>query len=189
MKTSESITTIAGALLKAQKEMEGAKKDSKNPFFKSKYSDFNSVLEAVKGPLNNNGISILQPHRVDCVENKQYMVVETILLHESGEFLSSETQVVVAKANDPQSLGSAQTYARRYGLQSLTALPSEDDDGEKGMNRTAKPANKQASKPTASKPAASGFGGSGSVVDKKVDAKPVVNEEAKVPSRTGSFGG
>lgn len=138
MKTSESITKIASALLKAQKDMEGAKKDSNNPFFKSKYADYNSVLEACKAPLNDNGISILQPHRIDNVDGNIYMVVETILLHESGEFISGETKVEVSKVNDPQALGSAQSYARRYGLQSLVSLPSEDDDGESAMNRTEK---------------------------------------------------
>lgn len=184
MKQSESITKIAAALLKAQKDMEGAKKDSKNPFFKSKYADFNAVLEACKGPLNDNGITILQPHRVDSIEGKTYMIVETILLHSSGEFLSSETQVVVAKQNDPQSLGSAQTYSRRYGLQSFISLPAEDDDGEKAMSRSnSKPASKPANKPVA-KPA-SGFG-----AKEVAEVKAEVKEEVKsTPARSGSFGG
>lgn len=185
MKQSESISKISAALLKAQKEMEGAKKGSNNPFFKSKYADFNSVLEACKGSLNNNGISILQPHRIDNFEGSTYMVVETILLHESGEFISGETKVEVSKANDPQALGSAQSYARRYGLQSIVSLPSEDDDGESAMSRnksSAKPAAKPASKPAAAK-TSGGFGGAS-----KPAAKPESKEPAKAPARTGSFG-
>ena len=181
MKTSESIKNISAALLKAQKEMEGAKKDSSNPFFKSKYSDFNAVLEACKGPLNDNGITILQPHRVDMFEGSSFMVVETILLHESGEFISGETKVEVAKQNDPQALGSAQSYAKRYGLQSIVALPSEDDDGESAMNRGNKGSSKPASKPVSSaKPAAKPSGGFGGA-----PSKPA----AKTPARSGSFGG
>lgn len=180
MKTSESIKNISAALLKAQKEMEGAKKDSSNPFFKSKYSDFNAVLEACKGPLNDNGITILQPHRVDMFEGSSFMVVETILLHESGEFISGETKVEVAKQNDPQALGSAQSYAKRYGLQSIVALPSEDDDGESAMNRGNKSASKPTSKPAVSKPAAKPSGGFGGAPAKA---------PAKAPARSGSFGG
>jgi hypothetical protein len=168
MKMSESLLKIAPALLKAQKEIEGAKKGANNPFFKSKYADFNAVLEACKGPLNDNGITILQPHRVLEREGDVVGVVETVLLHETGEFISSETLIKCAKQNDPQALGSAITYAKRYGLQSLVVLPSEDDDGEKSMGRSnakqvtkapAKPAAKPAPKveakpePTAEKPA------------------------------------
>jgi len=134
MRTSESISKIAPSMLKAQKEMSGAKKGSKNPFFKSSYADYNAVLEACKDALNDNGILILQPHIHEAERN----YVETILMHESGEFISSETEIITAKKNDPQSLGSAITYARRYGLQSLNALPAEDDDGEKAMNRNPK---------------------------------------------------
>lgn len=199
MRTSDSIMKIAPALLKAQREMEGAKKDSNNPFFKSKYSDFNAVLEACKGPLNDNGIVILQPHKLE----NNIMVVETILLHESGEFISGETQVVVAKQNDPQALGSAQSYAKRYGLQSIVALPSEDDDGNAGSGKQAESkstAQGSTSKPSApasgfgaAKPAesktASGFGAAKvapvTAENKVEEVKP---EPAKTPVRTGSFG-
>jgi hypothetical protein len=126
---------------------------SENPFFKSSYADLPAVLSAVKEPLNNNGITILQPHETETnvVENAVVTnhYVETILLHnESGEFISSRTPIVCAKQNDPQALGSAITYARRYGLQSLVSLPAEDDDGEAAMDRGAK-------KPVEKKP--SGF--------------------------------
>lgn len=127
MNKSESIKTIAPALLEAQKTMTFAKKDAKNPFFKSRYADLNSVLEACKGPLNSNGITVLQSHDGDNVE--------TVLLHSSGEWMSSSTRIVVSKQNDPQALGSAISYARRYGLQSFVSLPAEDDDGEKAVAR------------------------------------------------------
>lgn len=201
MRTSDSIIKIAPALLKAQKDMEGAKKDSNNPFFKSKYSDFNSVLEACKKPLNDNGIVILQPHRVDINSNGVYMVVETILLHESGEFISGETKVEVAKQNDPQALGSAQTYAKRYGLQSIVSLPSEDDDANLASGKSA--AQAQPAKPVAKPSApASGFGSS-KPAEVKAESKPasgfgaakvevgaqeVKAEPSKAPARTGSFG-
>lgn len=113
--------------------MGSAKKGASNPFFKSKYADLNSVLEAVKEALNSNGITILQPH----FSNERGDFVSTVLLHESGEWISSETRLEVAKKNDPQALGSSITYARRYGLQSLVGLPAEDDDGNANYEKPA----------------------------------------------------
>lgn len=132
MNKSESIAKLASALVKAQSELKAAKKDSANPFFKSKYADLNEVISVVKEPLLKNGIAFLQ---IVTVEG-----VETTLLHESGEFISGVTPIVSAKPNDPQSLGSAITYARRYGLQSIVGLESEDDDGESAMGRGKSPA-------------------------------------------------
>jgi hypothetical protein len=94
----------------------------------------NAVREATIPVLNKNGITVLQPMTV--FEGKSY--VETTLLHESGEFLTSLTEIIVAKQNDPQAAGSAQSYARRYGLQSFLCVGAEDDDGEKSMGRNVK---------------------------------------------------
>lgn len=132
MVMSTTITKIAPALLKAQCSMGNAVKDSKNPFYKSKYADLNSVREASHPHLNSNGIMVLQP--VIQKENKSF--VRTLLLHESGEFIGSDTEVVISKQNDPQAVGSAISYARRYGLQALISLGAEDDDGEKAMGRS-----------------------------------------------------
>lgn len=147
MKRSDSVTKIVPALLKAQKLMGGATKGAANPYFKSKYADYGAVLEACKDLLNDNGIAIFQPHAFHDGKN----FVETTLIHESGEYITSETEVVCAKQNDPQALGSAITYARRYGLQSLLAMPAEDDDGEKAMARAPK---QEATKPATQAPAA-----------------------------------
>lgn len=118
---------IATAFIKAQSEMSAPKKDNANPFFKSKYADLNSVLEAVMKPLHNNGIAVLQP--TVCIDGRNY--VKTILLHESGEMLESFTEILYAKVNDAQGQGSGITYARRYGLQSLCGVGADDDDGNK----------------------------------------------------------
>lgn len=133
MKTSESIKNLSKALLKAQAQMGAAKKDSKNPFFKSNYADLPTVMEVVKAPLNEAGIIVLQPasHR----DGKNF--ITTTLIHgETGEYMESETEVVSAKANDPQAFGAAQTYARRFGLQSMLFIPAEDDDGNYASGRT-----------------------------------------------------
>jgi hypothetical protein len=129
MQTSESIKEISGAFLNAQTEIEAAVKGSKNPFFHSNYADLNSVMSACKEQLNKHGIAILQPVVGD--------VVETVLIHaNSGEWFRSETKIVNAKPNDPQAQGSAITYARRYGLQSMVFIGAEDDDGERAVDRT-----------------------------------------------------
>jgi hypothetical protein len=131
MNKSDSIKNIAAALVKSQSEMGNAVKDSKNPFFKSNYADLNSIREASLPILNKNGITVLQPTTVS--EGKAY--VETTLLHESGEFLTSITEIISNKANDAQSAGSGISYARRYGLQSFLCIGAEDDDGEKAVGR------------------------------------------------------
>lgn len=130
MKTSNSVTKIAAALNKAQRNIGAATKGTANPFFRSKYADLGSVMEACKEALNDQGISILQPVVSD--ETGDY--VETMLLHESGEYVSSRMKLVVNKPN-MQELGSAISYARRYGLQSMVFIPAEDDDGEHTMRR------------------------------------------------------
>ena len=130
MQKSESIKHIAAALNKAQAEMSGAKKGANNPFFKSKYADMNSVVDAVRIPFCNNGLSysqfpIMQDNKVG---------VETILMHESGEWMSDILVLPMVK-QDPQAAGSAITYAKRYALQSIAGIPSEDDDGNAASNQ------------------------------------------------------
>lgn len=131
MNKSESIVKLAAALVKSQSEMGNATKDAKNPFFKSKYADLNAIREVSLPVLNKNGISVLQP--LTAVDGKQY--IETLLLHESGEFISSLTEVIIAKQNDPQAAGSGISYSRRYGLQSILNIGAEDDDSESNMSR------------------------------------------------------
>jgi hypothetical protein len=131
MNRSESISKIAVAIVKAQSIMGNAIKDAKNPFFKSSYANLNAVREAVLPAMNSNGISVLQP--IIQVDGKSF--VETVLLHESGEFISSLTEVIVSKVNDAQQQGSGISYARRYGLQSLANIGADDDDGEQAVGR------------------------------------------------------
>lgn len=120
---------IATALLKAQSEMSNPKKGATNPFFKSKYADLNSIREAVIPTLNANGITVLQP--IVHLDSKNF--VKTMLLHESGEFLESLTEIIYNKANDAQAQGSGISYARRYALQSFVCVGADDDDGQKAV--------------------------------------------------------
>lgn len=139
---SENITLISIALLKAQKEMGAALKDAKNPYFKSSYADLGAVIDAIKEPLNKNGITFLQAVKGD----HEFPSIETMLLHESGQFLCSRTPVFCSKPKDPQAFGSGITYSKRYALQAFLGLPTKDDDGEAAMGRNSKP-EKQSSKP------------------------------------------
>lgn len=137
---SESLAKFAPAFLKAQRKMGAALKDSKNPFFKSKYADLNAIIDAAIPALNDEGICVLQPPDVETIGGKS--VIQTMLLHESGEFIISNMEVTPAKVNDPQAAGSATTYSRRYGLQAMVTLKAEDDDAEAGMGRSVKFATK-----------------------------------------------
>lgn len=122
---------IATALLKAQKQMGNATKDSSNPFLKSKYADLNAIREACMPSLNDNGIVVLQP--TVTIEGKNY--VKTLLLHEGGESIECLTEIIYSKQNDAQAQGSGITYARRYGLQSFVNVGAEDDDGNKASQK------------------------------------------------------
>ena len=100
-------------------------KDSSNPFFKSKYFDVNSLLLHVEPIIQKNGLLLLQPI--------QDNLVKSIIFDTNG--FSIESGIVLPELNDPQKLGSAITYYRRYTLQSLLALQAEDDDANLASNK------------------------------------------------------
>jgi hypothetical protein len=126
MNQSNEIKQFAKAFIAAQKEMTNAAKDTRNPHFRNKYADLTSVREACVPYLTKYNIGVLQATR-HTPEGKKY--IETILMHESGEYMSCETEIVCKNPTDPQAQGSGITYARRYGLQSLVCIAAEDDDG------------------------------------------------------------
>jgi hypothetical protein len=131
--SSETLGKLSEALAKAQGEIEGAKKDSANPFFHSRYADLASVWDACRGPLSKHGLAVIQlPGR-----NGEGLFVDSILSHASWEWISSRLFINPVK-DDPQGIGSAITYARRYGLQALVGIAPEDDDGEAAMGRQQK---------------------------------------------------
>jgi hypothetical protein len=126
MNKSESIAGLAAALAKAQGQMKGAIKDSANPFFKSKYADLASVVEAIRAAFSANGLSYIQT--VEPSE-KDEVRVETTLLHLSGEWISCGVLSLPVSKVDAQGYGSALTYARRYSLSAAVGVAPEDDDG------------------------------------------------------------
>ena len=124
MNKSDSIKNLAAALCKAQGVMEGAIKDKENPFFGKSYADLGSVVAVIKKPFADNGLSYSQFP----VSDGDNVGVDTILMHESGEWISTLYYLPMVK-RDPQKAGSAITYARRYALQAIAGIPNEDDDG------------------------------------------------------------
>jgi hypothetical protein len=124
MNKSEEIKDLAAALCKAQSEMSGAKKKAANPFFKSKYANLEEIINCAKDALSDNGLSISQSPFAE----EGTAGVTTLLMHDSGQWLEGQLLLKCAKV-DPQGMGSAITYARRYAYQSILGIPSEDDDG------------------------------------------------------------
>lgn len=127
---SESTKEIALALSKAQGQFDHAKKDVKNEFFKSKYADLASVIDAAKKPLSDNGLAVVQ---VVDADNEGGIYLETTLLHSSGEWISGRYPIKPTKT-DPQAVGSAITYARRYAFSAMTGIAADDDDGNAASN-------------------------------------------------------
>lgn len=123
---SENINELATALAKAQGQMVTAKKDKKNPFFKSTYADLSSIWDACRNALSQNGLAVIQT--TQSVENRLEMV--TTLVHSSGQWIKSQMPILVDKPT-PQAIGSAQTYYRRYALAAIVGVVAseEDDDG------------------------------------------------------------
>ena len=114
------------ALANVKKEVGKLSKTETNPFFKSKYFDVNSLIEQVEPLLEKNGLLLLQP----IINNE----VKSIIYHCESE-LSVESSIQLTQFNDPQKLGSAITYYRRYTLQSLLGLQAEDDDANKASTK------------------------------------------------------
>jgi hypothetical protein len=116
-------------LAKAQAEMQGAVKDSQNPFFKSKYADMESVIESFREIFGKYGFSVLQPLSSKNSDQGTQWYVQTILAHKSGQVLIAEpVEIVIKEKNNPQAFGSSVTYFRRYTLASLLRIPQVDDD-------------------------------------------------------------
>lgn len=129
---SEHTTELAKALLNVQRTMQLIVKDAENPFTKSWYASLNSVMDACRDALIENGIWLCQ-YPVP-VEQPNSLGLVTKLTHaESGQWQSSLAVVPLPKA-DPQGMGSAMTYCRRYALTAMLGMVTEDDDGEGAKN-------------------------------------------------------
>ena len=143
METSETKAELFKAFANFKKKLKQPLKDANNPFFKSKYVPLENVVQVVDEAMTDTGLSYTQGI-ADLEEG--YLRVDTIVLHESGEYMVIKGSKVKPVKNDPQSAGSATTYARRYSLSTAFGIASDPDDDGNGASQQSK--NNQQSKNT-----------------------------------------
>jgi len=132
---SDTISELAKALSIFQGKMVAVKKDGINPFFKSKYATLDVIWETIRKPLSDNGLSIVQTIELQ----DDASTLNTTLLHTSGEWITGAMRLNPVK-DDPQGLGSAISYARRYSLSAMLGIVADEDDD---ANSTSTPAVKK----------------------------------------------
>lgn len=147
MQHSENIAKLAAALVLVQREVEHAHKNATNPHFRNRYADLTEVIDTVRPVLAKHGLSVVQfPGYVDGVTT-----LESVLLHESGEWISGVAGARMQK-DDPQGVGSALTYLRRYSLAAVCGISQDDDDGEAASRPKVQPMEIPAREPERSAP-------------------------------------
>jgi|SRR6185503_143175 len=132
---SDSIANLTKALIDAKRNITNPKKAKSNPFFKSKYADLGSAIDASEDALSEQGLTVTQ---IVELAGPDKAALTTLLMHSSGEFIGGSYPLNPVK-DDPQGVGSAVTYARRYGLMAILGMAAEDDDGAAGSG-TVRPA-------------------------------------------------
>jgi len=130
MKHSESISKIAAALVKAQGSMPAVGKEGNNPAFRSRYMTLDGILATAVPVLTQHGIALVQGSEVSSLDDSfrpMSVLVETRLIHESGEWIAVDAIIPVTKS-DAHGMGSAITYGRRYSLASILGIMADEDD-------------------------------------------------------------
>ena len=159
---------ITAALIAAKAKFTPIHKNKVNPHFKSKYATLDEILEAIAPALLANNLLLIQPTLV----RDNLTVLKTLLIHaESGEQLESE--LTIPAIADPQKLGAAMTYYRRFSICSLLAIAPDDDDDGTTTKATA------TVKTTSSLPSA----GERATVNREVELRNLMRE-LNLPSRT-----
>ena len=171
MKHSEQINEIFAALAKAQGKIKPVRKDGANPHLGNKYTTLDAIIDEVKTPLSENGLSFLQPLTTD----DRGLILETWLTHSSGQYLMADVVVSPMSGNrgvnEMQALGSSLTYLKRYALGAMLGIASEEDDDG---NKAGKPAkqNRQAKKQQ---------NGNGNVPTSPSELLKIINDRIQVP--------
>lgn len=129
---STSIVKLSEAMALVQGELESAKKNAQNPHFRNDYANLESVIDAIRIPLSKHGLWFRQ---VTHERDKPGAAVETIIHHQSGEWMSCGVVFVPATKVDAHGMGSALTYARRYSLATALGVAQADDDGNKAIEK------------------------------------------------------
>ena len=139
---SQEIGELAKALALAQGKMTFAIKENAAPVFEKNdagkairsgkmrtYADLSSVIEAIRGPLSENGLAFVQA----VMPSISGVRIRTTLMHSSGQWIAGEISLPPDKMNGIHGMGSALTYARRYALAAMVGIAQDDDDGEAAM--------------------------------------------------------
>ena len=147
MKKSETLTEFSKAFAQTQQEMKQPLKDANNPFFKSKYVPLENVVEAITESASKNGLSFTQFPSSDEDGN---VTVGTLVMHSSGEWIEYDPIKMKPVKNDPQSIGSAITYAKRYALSAIFGITSDQDDDGNEATQTKKQQSKKTNDPVIS---------------------------------------
>jgi len=122
MEKSESIKNIAAALMQFQSNAPTIPKEETNPYFKSKYASLSTIIKYITPELTKQGLAYTQ------VPNGSQLV--TMLMHvDSGEYITAHYDLTLVK-QDPQAMGSAITYGRRYSLSAILGLDIDNDDDD-----------------------------------------------------------
>ncbi|MBK9404750.1 MAG: ERF family protein [Ignavibacteria bacterium] len=116
-------------LLEFQKRVGSILKEATNPFYKSKYFDINGLIESIKPILNELNLTLTQPISIGGIDGNKNIL--NTFLKDGGTVIESSS-IILPENIDPQKLGSAITYFRRYSIQSMLLLQAEDDDGSLG---------------------------------------------------------
>jgi hypothetical protein len=123
MLTSDNIAEFAGALAKAQGEIQNPAKNRINPHFKSKYADIADGLDVIRPALSKNAIAIVQATEL---LDESMVILRTRLVHSSGQWM--ESTYPVGRFVKHQELGASLTYAKRQALFSIVGVAGDDDD-------------------------------------------------------------
>lgn len=128
---TETIDKLAAALTKAQAVIGGAAKTGKNPHFGNEYPTLAAALEAIRGPFAEHGLALYQAYR----SNEGNLTIVTRIIHSSGQWMEDDGVPLLLSKQDMQGLGSATTYARRYGALTAANCAPADDDGNAAVGK------------------------------------------------------
>lgn len=137
--TSETVASVAAALTKAQGRFGPVLKNKTNPHLKSAYADLGSIFDATLPALRDNGLLLIQ----SCGKAEMGITVNTRIIHESGEWIDFGETVLPVEKSNPQAVGGALTYCKRYSLAAALCVFADDDDDANGAGVN-KPSGKEA---------------------------------------------
>lgn len=175
---TESLASIAPALVQVQAAVRPALKDSNNPHLRTRYADLNSVMDACREALGEHDVFLSQHVLVD---EPDWVALETMLLHKSGEYLVSRARIPVSVGkgtSTAQAIGSAITYLRRYTLAAVLGIVADDDDD----GHAATQARRQPQPPPQAERLEKAAGHIAGMLNRLAGVQEAMNAEARYPN-------